>query len=275
MRSAAQAAHVQPKAYLPRLAVRPAEVKWLRASTNVALEENGQHGIRDGLRRGRWGIANIRHERGGSGEAQKRQEGQAAGDGGAEATAASKEAGEEGQDLEEEGDEEEDPAEAPHVVESGGGGVAALAAAEARGDVGGVAVPGLAEGGRGVGGAAVEVVAAAEVEVGPLGDGSGAGDARGVGAQEVRLLEGRRVGQAGEDDEEEKEDGGGHEDQGREAEGSIWIEQSVRGSFFVPPPRERKRICWVAAWGGWGMMFILLAMATPEMLCSRLVVWGS
>ena len=41
MRSAAQAPHVQPKAYLPRLAVRPADLKWLRAKTNVALRGNG------------------------------------------------------------------------------------------------------------------------------------------------------------------------------------------------------------------------------------------
>jgi hypothetical protein len=47
-----------------------------------------------------------------------------------------------------------------------------------------------------------------------LGDGAGAGDAGGVGAEEVGLVEGSCVGDTGEDGEEEEDEGAGDEDEG-------------------------------------------------------------
>jgi hypothetical protein len=59
--------------------------------------------------------------------------------------------------------------------------------------------------------AAVLVVAAADEEVGPLGDGAGAGDAAGVGAEVVCLAEGGVVCDAGEDEEPDEEERGREE----------------------------------------------------------------
>lgn len=157
----------------------------------------------------------------GDGKAQQGEARDKVRNGGAQAAAAGEEAGEEGERLEEEGEEQEDPAEAPQVVEAGRGGAAAEAADELRGRVGGAAVPGEAEGGRGAGAAAVAVVRAADVEVGPLGDVAGAADAAGRGLQEVGPVEGRRVGDAGEDDEEEHDEGAGEQHEGHEAEAGV------------------------------------------------------
>lgn len=157
----------------------------------------------------------------GDGVEEQRDAGDDEGDGGAEAAAAGEEAREEGEHLEEEGDQDEDPAEAPHVEVVVRGGAAAVATAQVVGDVAGVGGPGPAQGEAGLGARAVLVVVAADVEVGPLRVGARAGDAVGVGAQEVRLVEGRRVGHAREDDEEEEEDGGGEHDEAAEAEGEV------------------------------------------------------
>jgi hypothetical protein len=89
--------------------------------------------------------------------------------------------------------------------------------------VAGMRAPGLAKGGRGASFSAVPVTFAAEIEVGPLGNVAGTRNATGIGAQEIRLLEGRRVRDAGKDDEEEKDDGGGRQDETCEAEGGVWL----------------------------------------------------
>lgn len=161
------------------------------------------------------------HESRSDGMGSKSEEGQRRGDGGAEAAAAGKQAGEEGEDLEEEGDEEEDPAKAPEVEVGLGGRVVAVGAFKSAGDVGGVAIPGLAKGRRRTSDAAVIVVLAAEEEVGPLGDVASAGDARGVGAQEVDEVERDAVGQAGENDEPEQEKGAGKQDEPDNAQGGV------------------------------------------------------
>ena len=164
---------------------------------------------------------NIRHEDCCNGGKEEGDEGDEGGDGGPETAAAGQKGGEEGERLEEEGDEEKGPAEAPHVVVVERGGVAAVAADEAGGDAAGPAVPGLAEGRGGTGVAAVVVVAAAEEEVGPLGHVAGAGDARGVGAEEVGLAERGAIGDAGEDDEPEEHEGGGVEEEGSGAQDGV------------------------------------------------------
>lgn len=163
---------------------------------------------------------NVRHERGGEGQEEHGDRGDEGGDGGAQTATAGKEAGEEGEDLEEQGDEEEDPAEAPQVVLALGG--AGVGAADVARDAVGAVVPGGAEGRRGVGAAAVLVALAAHEEVGPLGDIAGAVDARGVGAQEVGVVERRGRGQAREDDEEEQDQGAGQQDEACNAEGGVW-----------------------------------------------------
>lgn len=67
--------------------------------------------------------------------------------------------------------------------------------------------PGSFAEGRGRAGvAAVKIVKAAVAEVGPLGAGAGTGDAGGVGAEEVDVIEGCVVGDASEDDEPEEEE---------------------------------------------------------------------
>lgn len=162
---------------------------------------------------------NVRHEGCGEGQEEHGNHGDEGGNGSAQTATAGKEAGEEGEDLEEQGDEEEDPAEAPQVVHLLGGAV--VGAADVARHAVGIAVPGGAEGRRGVGAAAVLVALAAHVEVGPLGDIAGAVDARGVGAQEVGVVERRGRGHAREDDEEEQDQGAGHQDEACDAEGGV------------------------------------------------------
>lgn len=104
----------------------------------------------------------------------------------AQPPAAREETREERRRLKEERDQVHDGAEAPHVPVGGAGGAAAVRADERRRRADRVgAVPGRAEGEGGCGGAAVEVRGAADAEVRPLRDVARAGDARGVGAQEV------------------------------------------------------------------------------------------
>ena len=80
-----------------------------------------------------------------------------------------------------------------------------------------ISIPGLAKRRRGPRLAAVGILLAAHVKVSPAGDIAGAGDAAGVGLEEVGLVEGRAVGDAGEDEEEEEEEGGGGEEETSEA----------------------------------------------------------
>lgn len=163
----------------------------------------------------------------------KSEECQRRGDGGAEAAAAGKQAGEEGEDLEEEGDEEEDPAKAPKVEVGLGGGVVAVGAFKSAGDVGGVAIPGLAKGRRRTSDAAVIVVLTAEEEVGPLGDVASAGNARGVGAQEVDEVERNAVGQAGENDEPEQEKGASKQDEPDNAQGGVCLGELMSENALI------------------------------------------
>jgi hypothetical protein len=58
-----------------------------------------------------------------------------------------------------------------------------------------------------------------------LGDVAGAGDARGVGLEEVGLVERAGVGDAGEDDEEEEDERGGKQDETRGTETSVYSEE--------------------------------------------------
>lgn len=180
------------------LALRPSFLKALRAITKVALVGNGQSLVVHG-RSGGWGY--VRHQGHGNAGAEKSTHGEKGRDGGTQTSAASQETREEGARLKEEGDEEEDPTKPPEVVELLGSGVIAAAADERAGRVLGVGVPGLAKGWRRTSLAAVVVAFAAEVEVCPLGDVAGTGDATGIGAEEVDLVEGRGMFYAGEDEE--------------------------------------------------------------------------
>lgn len=165
------------------------------------------------------GGEDVREKRRGDSVADQSEEADKGGNGGAQTTAAGEEAAEEGEGAEEEGEDEEDPAEAGEQVELVVG--ARVGAGDARGDVGGVAVPGVAEGEGGLGLAAVGVAFTADVEVGPLGDAVGAVNARRVGLEEVSLAKGRDGGDAGEDDEEEEEQRNAHEDEADQAEGGV------------------------------------------------------
>lgn len=155
----------------------------------------------------------LRHERDSDGIEDQRSEGNKSRQGSAEAAAAGQEAGEEGADVEEQGDEVEDPAEPPHEVVV----VRVQPVRHTRSIVG----PGGAEGHRSVGLAAVGVVRAAHVEIGPLGQGAGAADARGVGLEEVGLVQGRGILDTGQDDEEDHDNRPGEEDEGRKPQGRI------------------------------------------------------
>lgn len=148
------------------------------------------------------GGCDIRHQRHCERREEKSDEGDEARDGSAQAATTGKEAGEEGQDLKEEGDKNEDPGEPPHVEELGRRGVAAMAADKLRGRIVGARVPGTTKGRCRMGAATVLVVGSAEVEICPLSGGARTRDALGIGAQEVGLVEGRRVGDAGKNDEE-------------------------------------------------------------------------
>lgn len=146
------------------------------------------------------------HERHGDCREKEGDRGGETRNGRAQTSAASEEAGEEGENLKEEGDEDEDPAKSPQVPKLVGGGVAAFSTDKLMRRIVGIRAPCLSKGGCGTSFSAVLVAFAAEVKVGPLGNVAGARDATGVGAQEIRLLEGRRVRDAGENDEEEEDD---------------------------------------------------------------------
>lgn len=110
------------------------------------------------------------------------------GDGGAQATAAGDEPGEEGQDREDKGDEIEDPTKAPHIKEIFAGGVTTVFANKFRRRIFRVARPGPTQRGSRSCFAAVLVVLAANIKVGPLRDGTGASNTVGVGGEEVGFL---------------------------------------------------------------------------------------
>lgn len=134
------------------------------------------------------------------------------GDRSAQTATAGKESREPGEGLEEQGYENEHPAEAPHVVVVVRGGVVGMAADEVAGGVSRIASPGFAKGRASASLAAILIVATAEEEVGPLGYVAGAGDAGRVSAQEVDLVNGCVVGDAGQDDEPEEEEGAREQD---------------------------------------------------------------
>lgn len=75
----------------------------------------------------------------------------------------------------------------------------------------------------GLGKAAVEVLEAAHVEKGPLGDGPRAAYAHGLGAEEVCVAQRWDPRYAGQDGQEEHHQRAGDEDQAQEAERRVWI----------------------------------------------------
>lgn len=164
----------------------------------------------------------LRHERCSGGEEDERDEGEQAGDGGAQTSAAGEESAEEGEHLEEEGNQEEDPAEAPHVVVVCAGGAAAVAADDVGGRIARITIPSLAECWRWTGLATVLVAFTTEIEVCPLGDVASAADAGSVGPEEVRLVEGCCVGEAGEDNEPKEHERAGDENEAGDADGGVW-----------------------------------------------------
>jgi hypothetical protein len=215
-------AQAKPKAYLPRWASRPALENLSRAWTKTALHRWQVSFLVSHRQTPVWAEElNLRHESDGQSEEEEGDGRDEGGNGSAQTAAAGEEAGKEGQGLEEEGDDEEDPAEAPHVVVVEGRGVAAVGTVERRRDVGGASIPSLAKRRCGARAAAVVVVPTAEVEVGPLGLGAGASDARRVGPEEVGLVEGRNVGDAGQNDEPQEEERAGKEDDAKKAEASV------------------------------------------------------
>jgi hypothetical protein len=178
------------------------------------------------------------HERNRNGVAKESEGGSGASNGRAKAAEEGQEAREEGNDVEEEGDDEEDPSEAPKVVELSRSGVTAMATVQTRRHVGCIAVPSTAKGRGRASATAVGVTLAAEVEVVPLGDGPGAGDARGIGAEEVGVVEGAAAGDAAKDDEEEEEDGDGVEDEACKAEDAVSSHYVVVGCGSVLNRRD-------------------------------------
>lgn len=154
-------------------------------------------------------VVNIRRESSPDGVEKQGDEVAKPGNGSAQTAAAGEEGREEVEGAKEEGNQDEHPAEAPQVKELLGGGVPAQGADEGLGRAGRVGRPGLAKGRCRACVAAVAVAPAAEVEVGPLGGVAGARDGRGVGAEEVGLVEGGDVCDAREDDEPQEEEGGG------------------------------------------------------------------
>lgn len=155
------------------------------------------------------------------------------GDGGTEAAAAREEAGDEGDGREEEGDHDEDPAETPEVVDLLGGGAVAAVSDQGVGGVVSVGIPGVAEGVGSLGAGAVDVAIAADVEVRPLRDLAGAGDALSVRLKEVGLVERRGVADAREDEEQEHGERAGHEDQASEAENGAYRAQIMLAMTIV------------------------------------------
>lgn len=167
------------------------------------------------------GVDNARHQRHGNGIEEQGRQRDEAGNSGAETAAAGEEAGEEGRDGKEQADDVEDPSKAPHVKVKLGRRIAGKATADSVWDVLRVVSPGVTERHRGARLGAVDVVRAANVEVGPLRDGAGAGDAAGVGLEEVGTVQRCGVLGAGEDDEEDHDYRTGEEHKSRQAE--CWI----------------------------------------------------
>lgn len=166
-----------------------------------------------------WRERNVRHHGHGDREEEERGKREEPRKPGHEAVAEREDTAEEGEHLEEEGQQEEDPGEAPHVPVVVARCAIAVLADEVGWGIGGVGSPGEAERQGRVGAAAVCVVKPADLEVGPLRDVSGALDAGRVGAEEVGLSQGRRVGDAREDDEPEEELGAGEEEERQRRQG--------------------------------------------------------
>jgi hypothetical protein len=110
--------------------------------------------------------------------------------------------------------QEKNPPKPPHIPIKETRRVASIPPDQIRRHTPCITGPGITQRQRRAGRAAVGVVVAADAEVGPLGDGAGALDAGGVGAEEVGLSEGRGVGYAREDDEPEEDEGAGEEEEG-------------------------------------------------------------
>ena len=113
------------------------------------------------------------------------------------------------QALKKQGDQEENPSKPPHIPIAITRRPPAITPNQLLRRTRRISRPRIPERQAGAGGAAVGVVQPADLEVGPLGDGAGALDARGGRAQEIGLAEGGRVGHTREDDEPEEDEGAG------------------------------------------------------------------
>lgn len=162
----------------------------------------------------------LRHQGGCESLEEERQEGQEAGEVGAQASAKCQQAAKQSDGREEEGDEVEGKGSAAQVV------VLAVAGSNVsyRTKValkvkrqscrGVVAASGRARAG--------DLGHGAEGEEGPGRDIWGITDATGVGTEEVELLFGRAIHAAGKDDEELEEHTGCEEDEGHESDDGTW-----------------------------------------------------
>lgn len=211
-------------------------------------------------------LENLRHEGNGNGEEEQRRHSDKPRDRSAQPATAADEGSKEGDRLKEQRDEEEGPSEAPHVEVVEARGATAVAADQLVGGPRGVRRPGAADGRVGPRAAAVGVVLAADAEEGPLRDVPGAGDAGGVGAEEVDFVEGSDVRYGGEDDEPEHDEGAGNEEEGHEPEGRTcrtpWLVIGTALKFEVYATYELHPYCsnssrepiyveWCPQHGGW------------------------
>jgi hypothetical protein len=190
-----QEAQLKAKAYLPIWASRPLLRKASRMITKVALLNLSAF-----VSRGQ-GTRDVRHEGNASGVDHQTQNGHEPTDRSSQPPEAGQEAAKEGECHEEQCNQVEHPAEPPHVEELGARRVSAVVTDQLGRRVGWVSRPGMSDRRVGRGLAAVQVAVTADVEVGPLGDGLGARDAGGVGAEEEGAVQGCCLLHAAEDDE--------------------------------------------------------------------------
>lgn len=156
---------------------------------------------------------NVRHQGDSSSVNNQTQNAEERTDGSTQPSTASQEATEEGKGHEEQCDQIEHPSKPPHVEETGACRVVAMASAQTVRYIGSIGSPGMAGRRRWRGGTTVEVTITANIEVVPLGNGSGASDTSSVGAKEECLVERCCVCHSAEDDEPEQHQGSAEEDE--------------------------------------------------------------
>lgn len=157
------------------------------------------------------GKGNLRHQDSRERHPEGRDHRQERGHAGAE-TGAGDQAREDGEHTEEECHDVEHPTKAPHVEVVRARRAAPMVTNEILGRTIPTIQPRISEWQRRRRATAVGVALTTDVEVRPLRDGSCVLDARGVGLQEVDLVEGCDVYDSGEDDEEHHHQGAAEED---------------------------------------------------------------